>query len=224
MGLGADAKDHCYLTTVVTINGAIDLYDLFMATSTLRANANPKNSDPAALDGITRREFLNYVWAASMMLAMAGSATAATLFAMPRWDLNRLRAYFIARGELPQANTPPKFYKPDDGLGIWLVNVDDKLYAHANICTHLACKCLVWDDNAKIFACPAHGAQYMANGNYRAGPAPRGLDRFNYGLFNQNKRLMTSTRQGEALNLAHYPDATGVQIYPENLVLGKLRN
>lgn len=195
-----------------------------MAASTLQANPNPKNSVLVPLDDITRREFLNYVWAASMMLAMAGSVTVATLFAMPRGDTNRLRAYFIGRGALPQANAPPQIFRPDNSLGIWLVNVDEKLYAHANICTHLACKCLAWDDNAKIFICPAHGAQYMANGNYRAGPAPRGLDRFNYGLFNQNKRLMTRTQQGEVLNLAQYPDAAGVQIYPENLVLGKLRH
>lgn len=195
-----------------------------MATSIFQANANPKNSTPVPLDGITRREFLNYVWAASMMLAMAGSATAATLFAMPRWSANKLRAYFIGRDVLPQANTPPKFYKPDDGLGIWLVNIDDKLYAHANICTHLACKCLVWDENAKNFFCLAHGAQYLANGNYRGGPPQRGLDHFDYGLLDHNKKLMANTRQGEVLNLAHYPDAAGVQIYPENLVLGKLRN
>ncbi len=195
-----------------------------MATSILQTNAKPLNSAPPPLDVITRREFLNYVWAASMLLAMAGSATAATLFAMPRFNWERLRKYFIGWDGIPASNTSPILFKPTEGLGIWLVNVDDKLYAHANICTHLACKCLHWDENAKIFACPAHGAQYMANGNYRAGPAPRGLDHFDYGLLDRNKKLMAITRQGEALNLMHYPDVAGVQIYPENLVLGKLRN
>lgn len=174
---------------------------------------------------ITRREFLYYVWAGSMVLAMGGSVAAATLFAMPRWSRTLYKLFLVSSDRLPKSGEPPMLYAPMLGEPeIWLVNHEDKLYAHANICTHLKCRCLVWDESAKIFNCPSHGTQYSADGSYRAGPAPRGLDRYEYSFVNHDQREIASTYKGEPLNLAHYANAVGVQIYPDRLLMGKLRS
>jgi cytochrome b6-f complex iron-sulfur subunit len=44
-------------------------------------------------------------------------------------------------------------------------------------CVHLGCK-VPWCSNSQWFECPCHGSQYNRVGEYKAGPAPRGLDRF----------------------------------------------
>lgn len=44
-------------------------------------------------------------------------------------------------------------------------------------CVHLGCS-VPWCPPAKWFECPCHGSKYSVNGEYRDGPAPRGLDQF----------------------------------------------
>jgi cytochrome b6-f complex iron-sulfur subunit len=44
-------------------------------------------------------------------------------------------------------------------------------------CTHLGCR-VPWCATSKRFECPCHGAVFNRVGEYVAGPAPRGLDRF----------------------------------------------
>ena len=45
----------------------------------------------------------------------------------------------------------------------------------SSICPHLGCT-YGWEPEAKRFLCPCHGSQYGIQGDYLAGPAPRGLD------------------------------------------------
>jgi Rieske Fe-S protein len=45
----------------------------------------------------------------------------------------------------------------------------------SSICPHLGCT-YDWNHDAKRFICPCHGSQYSVQGEYLAGPAPRGLD------------------------------------------------
>jgi len=44
-------------------------------------------------------------------------------------------------------------------------------------CVHLGCR-VPWCGTSQWFECPCHGSQYNRVGEYKAGPAPRGLDRF----------------------------------------------
>lgn len=44
-------------------------------------------------------------------------------------------------------------------------------------CPHLGCS-VPWCPPAKWFECPCHGSKYSINGEYRDGPAPRGMDLF----------------------------------------------
>jgi cytochrome b6-f complex iron-sulfur subunit len=44
-------------------------------------------------------------------------------------------------------------------------------------CVHLGCS-PPWCSTSYLFECPCHGSKYRLTGEYFAGPAPRGLDRF----------------------------------------------
>ena len=44
-------------------------------------------------------------------------------------------------------------------------------------CPHLGCR-VPWCESAGEFECPCHGSRFNRLGEYRAGPSPRGMDRF----------------------------------------------
>ena len=44
-------------------------------------------------------------------------------------------------------------------------------------CVHLGCR-VPWCESSQWFECPCHGSKYNRVGEKKAGPAPRGLDRF----------------------------------------------
>ncbi|PSO56071.1 MAG: hypothetical protein BRC31_00110 [Actinobacteria bacterium QS_5_72_10] len=60
-------------------------------------------------------------------------------------------------------------------------------------CVHLGCK-VPWCESSQWFECACHGSQYNRWGEYKGGPAPRGLDRFNTTV-TDNGALMVDTSQ-----------------------------
>ena len=126
---------------------------------------------------VTRREFLNYVWGASMALFLVQFGGLSFFFALPRARLGEFGGIipvgvqqFIdaATQKVPIANNAGKF---------WIVNTEQGINALYKVCTHLGC-IYPWSDASNIFACPCHGSQFHINGDWIAGPAPRSLDRF----------------------------------------------
>ena len=59
----------------------------------------------------------------------------------------------------------------------YLTKVDGEVVAISQKCTHLGCK-VPWCASSGQFECPCHGSVFNRAGDYRAGPAPRGLDRY----------------------------------------------
>ncbi len=55
--------------------------------------------------------------------------------------------------------------------------VDAKMQALYRKCVHLGCS-VPHCGKSMLFECPCHGSKYRLHGEYFAGPAPRGLDRF----------------------------------------------
>jgi cytochrome b6-f complex iron-sulfur subunit len=70
-------------------------------------------------------------------------------------------------------------YNPeDDRLGEYTELTNGaRLMAVYQVCVHLGCK-VPWCATSQWFECPCHGSRYNRWGEYRGGPAPRGLDRF----------------------------------------------
>ncbi len=129
----------------------------------------------AAVKPINRREFLYYIWGASMAVFLAQTAGAIIWFALPRFREGEFGGVFSidpatvpAVGATPVANPTGKY---------WLSNTPNGVLALSMVCTHLGCL-FKWVDATGRFECPCHGSKFEEDGTFIEGPAPRSLDRF----------------------------------------------
>ncbi|MFN8596613.1 MAG: Rieske 2Fe-2S domain-containing protein [Anaerolineae bacterium] len=204
-------------------------------------------AEPAAqqVRGITRREFLNYVWGASMALFLAATGGAIYAFALPRFkegEFGGQKTIGKVGEALPAPDSPPVAY-PD--VKVWLANIGPQeaakgqgkqgLVALYKVCVHLGCL-YAWVDSNQRFECPCHGSKYHLDGTYIEGPAPRDLDRFVVQLVDEagnvvngpdGKPLQTVQKPGDpdlGAPLAIPADATNLTIVVqtgEKIDLGK---
>jgi len=154
--------------------------------------------------GVTRRQFMNrgILVAVGFGLSAFGAAMLAFLWP-PRGQtgfggtfnigkMSDIKTYIATNKApfyAPQARTymqpypqnpqtlakAKKVYKPaifDDMEKYGLV----ALYQR---CVHLGCR-VPWCQSSQWFECPCHGSKYNRVGEKKAGPAPRGLDRFHF--------------------------------------------
>lgn len=139
------------------------------------SETNAETHDTGAVESeqLTRRTMLGRMWAAGV--ALVGAAGAWT-----SWDLlrplaatgfgGRIRAVeraAIPEGaviELPQARA-------------FLTAVNGEVLALSEKCTHLGCRVPFCESSGR-FECPCHGTVFSRAGDYIAGPAPRGMDRY----------------------------------------------
>jgi len=161
----------------------------------VEAKSTPSAS--AAVAPMTRREFLYYIWAASITLFMAETGGAILWFAVPRFRAGEFGGVFeFDIGKIPQPDSGPVPY--DDGR-FWLVNLGDEdagderleryvggrpyakqekgIKALYKICVHLGC-IYKWVPTNNRFECPCHGSKYLPSGIRIGGPARRNLDVF----------------------------------------------
>jgi len=143
--------------------------------------------------GISRREFLYYIWGASIALLSLQGAGLLLWFLIPRFREGEFGGTFtIDIAELPGVNDAPINFA--DGR-FWLVNLDsaqpnERMYqapdeqnpiqgvaAIYKVCTHLGC-IYSWTPTNNRFECPCHGSKYRLDGRRVESPAPRTLDRF----------------------------------------------
>lgn len=127
-------------------------------------------------EGVTRREFLNYAWLASLGIFTAQLAGVSYLFAMPRFRAGEFGGVFPLglASDLPEVGVAPE--KNSKGR-FWFVRSDEGVYALYIVCTHLGCL-FQWKPTENRFICPCHGSQFSRTGDYIYGPAPRSLDSF----------------------------------------------
>ncbi len=145
---------------------------------------------------MSRREFLYYIWAASMALFLAEAGGAILWFAIPRFQAGEFGGVFeLDVTEVPPADSGPVAF--DEGR-FWLVNIGqgniDRQYtdypgtkdaypqtlgvkALYKICVHLGCL-YKWVPTNDRFECPCHGSKYLPTGIRIDGPATRNLDVF----------------------------------------------
>lgn len=145
--------------------------------------------------GMSRREFLYYIWGASLALYGAQFAGLLIWFLLPRFREGEFGGTFtLDISALPEVNAPPVNF-PDGRF--WLVNLDaspeaanELMYlapdeeqpvrgvaAIYKVCTHLGC-IYAWTPTNNRFECPCHGSKYRLDGRRVESPAPRTLDRF----------------------------------------------
>jgi cytochrome b6-f complex iron-sulfur subunit len=192
-------------------------------------------AEPAAQQarGITRREFLNYVWGASMALFMAQFGGAILLFALPRFregEFGGRKTIGAVSEKLPKPDSPPTAF-PD--VKVWLANVgptaadtgggNQGLVALYRVCVHLGCL-YAWVDSTNRFECPCHGSKYQLDGTYIEGPAPRDLDRFVVKLVDAQGNVVNDA-EGQPLQTVtdksspHYGAPVPIPANAENLII-----
>jgi len=131
-----------------------------MAVARAEYVALPEVESPE--EAMSRREFLNYAWLAS-------------LFAMPRFKAGKFGGTFtMTADQIPAVNVDPVPY--NDGK-FWLSTTEKGIAALYKVCTHLGC-IYDWKPTEDKFICPCHGSQFQRDGTFISGPAPRSLDRF----------------------------------------------
>ena len=168
--------------------------------------------------GMSRREFLYYIWGASIVLLTAQAAGLLIWFLIPRFREGEFGGKFVVPVEsLPGINEEPANFA--DGR-YWLVNLDtdqpnDLMYqapdegpikgvaAVYKVCTHLGC-IYSWTPANSRFECPCHGSKYRLDGRRIESPAPRTLDRFSVEALAEDK---TTVLASSSLNSSDFFDA-----------------
>lgn len=144
-------------------------------------------------EGVSRREFLNYAWLASLGIFVAELAGVSYLFAMPRFRAGEFGGIFPI-GQVQ--NQPEVGATPDKNPKgrFWFVRSDEGVYALYVVCTHLGCL-FQWSPTEQRFACPCHGSQFSRTGEYLTGPAPRNLDSFSVQMVDEEGTVLEETPQ-----------------------------
>ncbi len=148
--------------------------------------------------GVTRRQFFNRGITAFFALGLAGFGTTMIAFLWPTLSGgfgSKIRAGKLSDIMRTIADTKEPFYVPEGRFyvvpypedavpkakaayaGAVLEGMQGGATALYQKCVHLGCR-VPWCKSSQWFECPCHGSQYNRVGEKKAGPAPRGLDRF----------------------------------------------
>jgi cytochrome b6-f complex iron-sulfur subunit len=141
------------------------------------ADEKNANSDEAQEETkVSRREFLNLAWLASLGFLLVDLGGVTFFFALPRFGEGEFGGTFTIGSpeSLPEAGSPP-VNNPEGKF--WLTRPEEGVLALYKVCTHLGCL-YAWLAEEDKFRCPCHGSQFQYDGSYIQGPAPRSLDRF----------------------------------------------
>jgi cytochrome b6-f complex iron-sulfur subunit len=184
----------------------IDLFAIMFGLSFLRARREQRAEEaaatalalgtppPKAPKPVTRREFFRKALIASLLVytAQFGGATLAFLWpnlkggfgsVINAGKLDDIRAS-IRETDQPFYSGTGRFYivaydgRPDEDVDYETEGVATEgimpLYQR---CVHLGCR-VPFCERSQWFECPCHGSKYNTAGEYKLGPAPRGMDRF----------------------------------------------
>ena len=169
---------------------------------------------------MTRREFLYYIWAASMALFATELGGGILWFSVPRFAAGEFGGVFeLDIAAVPSPDSGPVSY---DAGRFWLVNIGpnniERQYtqnpeletdypqtpgvkALYKICVHLGCL-YKWVPTNDQFECPCHGSKYLPTGVRVDGPARRNLDVFVVEALDASGRVLSTTPEdGQAIDV-----------------------
>ncbi len=138
------------------------------ATSEKTGKGTEKMSEP-----MQRRQFLTRLWGVGGVLVGAAAG-------LTTWDLLRPLSTGgfggLIRTIAPEA-VPATGVVEVAAAKAYLADIEGTVVAISEKCTHLGCR-VPFCDSSGQFECPCHGSVFNRAGEYRSGPAPRGLDRY----------------------------------------------
>ena len=122
---------------------------------------------------IERRAFLSRMWKWGIgLVAIAGAWTS--------WDILQpvLASGFGGKIKSGDADDVPSTgVETVSEAQAYLTKNGDEVVALWWRCPHLGCR-VPWCESSGQFECPCHGTNFNRLGEYRSGPSPRGMDRF----------------------------------------------
>jgi cytochrome b6-f complex iron-sulfur subunit len=139
--------------------------------ATIEQNAEPK----VVVAAPSRREFLYYVWGASIVMLLGQASVVLIWFSLPRFKEGTFGGIFNFPVDKIPANNAAPFNEPAGRF--WVTQYDESVAVMFGVCTHLGCL-PKWVDQNNRLECPCHGSKYASSGRWLDGPAPRSLDRF----------------------------------------------
>jgi cytochrome b6-f complex iron-sulfur subunit len=190
----------------VVIIVIIDLFAIVFGLSFVRARRDQRAAEEAATamalgvpapkgpKPMSRREFFRRSLVASVLVYAAQFGGASLAFLWPNLkggfgsiinagNIEDIKTQ-IADSEQPFYSGTGRFYvvaydgRPEDDIDYETEGVSAQgimpLYQR---CVHLGCR-VPFCQQSQWFECPCHGSKYNTAGEYKLGPAPRGMDRF----------------------------------------------
>ena len=162
---------------------------MMKTTQTLKVK-KPHEAPPA----VSRRSFLNILWTALGLAALAEFLWLAFSFLWPSkpGSAESQANTVVPAGSLAsfEPGTVTAFQKG----AFYLVRLDDEgLLALSCKCTHLGCT-VPWVEKEKRFLCPCHASAFDITGNVINSPAARALDIFPVGIENNIVKVDTGKR------------------------------
>jgi len=151
------------------------------ATSSKGALVEKTNAEQVVVDvaGINRREFLYYIWGASIVMLLGEATVGLVWFLLLRFKEGEYGGEFRFDGaRVPEIDAKPTQI-PEGRM--WLSNSSSGFMVLYAVCTHLGCL-PSWSANNHRFECPCHASKYEIAGEWIEGPAPRGLDALDFTL------------------------------------------
>jgi cytochrome b6-f complex iron-sulfur subunit len=177
-----------------------------VAATQARAAGLP--APPRRAPAVSRRDFFRKSLISSLLVfsAQFGGATIAFLWPnlkggfgalIDAGDLNDIKAA-VREGEPFYVGTGRFYVVPYDGRA-----TEDADYVGTGVagegimplyqrCVHLGCR-VPFCGQSQWFECPCHGSKYNQAGEYKLGPAPRGMDRFHMEVV--DGRVMVDTSE-----------------------------
>jgi cytochrome b6-f complex iron-sulfur subunit len=157
------------------------------------AGLRPATPRPAAKKPqVSRRSFLRTAWLAGLGASLAGFGAGTVYFLWPNLTEGfgtKIQAGEKAKidgdikaGDGQAYNPEGRFYlvpyqEEHDREGLYRGVAGGGYLALYQRCPHLGCR-VPWCATAQWWECPCHGSKYNQAGEWKEGPAPRGLDRF----------------------------------------------
>lgn len=147
----------------------------------------------------SRREFLYYIWGASIVLLLGQVGAGVVWFAYPRFAEGTFGGVFNFSAErVPAAGAPP-VSEPSGRFHVSQLE-DESLVVLYGVCTHLGCL-PSWTPANGRFECPCHGSKFELSGKFIEGPAPRSLDRFRTTITFEDGTVETTNDLGDPIPL-----------------------
>lgn len=167
----------------------------------------------------SRREFLYYIWGASIALLLGQTSAGLIWFAFPRFKEGEFGGTFAFNPEeLPGVGSAPTSVPAGR---FHVTRTPEGLRALYGVCTHLGCL-PKWVPTNGRFECPCHGSKFQLSGVWIEGPAPRNLDTFITSVTYADGSTAETPTDGGPIPLDPERTITSIQIDTGARIIGDL--